>query len=121
MCGMCGIYSFDSITSEEADQRVAKGIEWLNKAVGLFWPRLVDVHVLDINNVRRCVLGQVFTEYAFNNDFPATDERSGILYTSGYDYAYATFSDKVSIIECGFSGLSRDMGALTDAWKRALS
>jgi hypothetical protein len=119
MCECCFDYDEDSITSEEADRRVADGIEWLNTAVGLFWRRLVDVETLDINSVTRCVLGQVFAEYAHNPEY--LNMWYGREFFHGYGYASDRWGAEVDFEAYGFTGNEQDMPILTKAWKRALS
>ncbi len=79
---------------------VSNGVEFLDRELGLEWVYSIDLDILDVGDCDNCVAGQVYPGgYAdLMNDMDLTDREN-----------------------CGFTGASGDMPALTEEWCSAIS
>lgn len=134
MCEDCNYDEFGEPTENpEPDQEamesaVQAGIKWLDENGPENWRSLVNLYILDISSVRRCVLGQVFAKYANNPEHMRTDPFGyETPYYSGYDYAVYTLLngefDDTTTGPLGFSGYPDKYSGydLTPVWQAALS
>lgn len=80
-------------------ERVAKGVERLDKRGPLYWRRRVDPDTLDLRSPFCCVLGQVYGSY--------TEGLDALELGSSVDY--------------GFNSYGYDWSELTNEWKRVLT
>jgi hypothetical protein len=131
MCGACEVGR--PAVQALADECVAAGIAWLNENAPADWREHINLDELDINNVRLCVLGQVFADRARNPDYTYKSwDGVDVEFTDGYEYAGRVFDDLFNRFgEHGFMPFSDDYNNgewvfvesydMTHAWVRALT
>lgn len=59
MCVECAA-RLESNSREMVKENVNRGIEWMNKNASPDWKEKIDLDSLDINNAKKCVLGQAY-------------------------------------------------------------
>ena len=84
-----------------ADTAVLKGAELLDERGPENWREMIHLGTLSITSCQKCILGQVFGEYAGGREF---------LGISPFDAPHY-----------GFAGVGLRGGAITRAWRRYLS
>lgn len=91
--------------------RVSRGVEWLDENAPAGWWDLIDYGLLDISDGNVCILGQVFAAKA---------DETGMA--GGYIYAESTFSRgtygerNLPVIALGFCGSDFEYEKLRLLW-----
>jgi hypothetical protein len=63
LCAVLLLFAWYNIPVPEREQRVMKGITFLDNAYGLEWPQKINWEELDIRDTKKCILGQLEGEY----------------------------------------------------------
>lgn len=49
--------------TENLQENVARGVEWLNEQLGPDWPEFIDTERLRLSDALDCIIGQTFGSY----------------------------------------------------------
>jgi len=107
-------------TATIAEERVADGGKWCNAHAPAGWWNLVDLDLLDISSVTRCVLGQLFGT-PDTNGYDAATDRFNLSYTQAAELGFAGRAESCGNEFCrdcpNSSSGSSTNADLAHAWK----